>query len=163
MAKSTTFPTTNDLVAGFDLCKKRDGEFDGHVKNSPGRLCELDHEGPNDEMRFMLGTNSVQISRVEFCLITGLKFGAIPDTALYEDVPNSIYQRYFGGRDAVTFTKHQARIEQGQWQQQFDAVELCLLLMVNCVLTGLKERYCIPIWQLCLVDDIDAFLWGLHV
>ncbi|KAK3211615.1 hypothetical protein Dsin_016321 [Dipteronia sinensis] len=120
-------------------------------------LCELHHDRPTDEMRFMLGKHRVRFSRVEFCLITELKFGAISDTMLYEEVLNGIHQRYFSGRDLVNFTEIQARIQQDRWQEHFDAVKLCLLLMVNCVLTRLDERDFVPLWQLCLVDDLDAF------
>ncbi|KAK3198019.1 hypothetical protein Dsin_021434 [Dipteronia sinensis] len=77
-------------------------------------LCELHHERPSDKMRFMLGPRSIRFSNVEFCLITGLKFGAIPDTAVYEDVPNGIHHRA-------------------------------------------EEMNSVPIWQLRLVDDLDAF------
>ncbi|KAK3189170.1 hypothetical protein Dsin_028731 [Dipteronia sinensis] len=77
-------------------------------------LLELFHDGPSDEMRFMLGLRSILFSRVEFCLITGLKFGAIPHTELYEDVSNGIHHMYFGGQDVVTFAELEARIEKGQ-------------------------------------------------
>ncbi|KAK3193819.1 hypothetical protein Dsin_025129 [Dipteronia sinensis] len=117
-------------------------------------LRELHHNRPSDEIRFMLDPHSVRFSRVEFCLIIGLKFRAIPDTELYEDVPNGIHHRYFGGRDVVTFAKLEARIEQGQWIKQFDAVKLCLLYMLNCVLIGAEERASVPIWQLRLVDEL---------
>ncbi|KAK3184928.1 hypothetical protein Dsin_032214 [Dipteronia sinensis] len=121
-------------------------------------LRELHHDGPTDEMRFMLANQCVRFSRVEFCLITGLKFGAIPDTDVYDE--------YFGGRDVVTFSELEARSQQGQWEQPFDAVKLCLLLMVNCVIHRLDERHYIPIWQVRLVEDLDAFNafpWGLYV
>ncbi|KAK3198923.1 hypothetical protein Dsin_022338 [Dipteronia sinensis] len=65
-----------------------------------------------------------------------------------------------------TFAKLEARIEQGQWQVQSDAVKLCLLYMLNCVLIGAEERNYVPIWQLHLIDDLDAFNafpWGSHV
>ncbi|KAK3213396.1 hypothetical protein Dsin_018102 [Dipteronia sinensis] len=92
--------------------------------------------------------------------------GAIPDTELYEDVPNGIHHIYFSGRDVVTFAELEARIEQDQRQKQFDAVKLCLLYMLNCVLIGAEERASVPIWQLCLVDNVEAFNafpWGSHV
>ncbi|KAK2640504.1 hypothetical protein Ddye_028299 [Dipteronia dyeriana] len=114
----------------------------------------------------MLGPCSVWFSRIEFCLITGLKFGAISNTDLYEDVSNGIHHRCFGGRGAVTFAELKARIQQGQSQEQFDAVKLCLMYMVNCVLIRAEERKYVPIWQLRLVDDLDtfnAFPWGSHV
>ncbi|KAK3222973.1 hypothetical protein Dsin_009998 [Dipteronia sinensis] len=129
-------------------------------------LHKLHPDRPTDEVRFMLGMQSVRFSRVEFCLITGLKFRPIPDMTLYVDVTNGIHQRYFSGRDLVRFTKLQARIQHERWQGQFDAVKLCLLLIVNCVLTGFDERDFIPIWQLRLVDDLDgfnAFPCGSHV
>ncbi|KAK3218525.1 hypothetical protein Dsin_012495 [Dipteronia sinensis] len=102
---------------------------------------------PSDEMRFMLGSRSVWFSRMEFCLITGLKFGAIPNMELYEDVPNGIHH----SQDVVTFAELEARIEQGQWQEQFDAVKLCLLYMLNYVLIGAEEMALIPIWQCALM------------
>jgi len=129
-------------------------------------LRELHHDGPTDEMRFMLGNQSVRFSREEFCLITGLKFGAIPDTDVYDAVENGIHQRYFEGRDMVRFCELQARIQQAHWHNPIDAVKLCLLLMVNCILIGLDERESVPIWQLRLVDNLDAFNafpWGSHV
>ncbi|KAK3219462.1 hypothetical protein Dsin_013432 [Dipteronia sinensis] len=82
----------------------------------------------------------VRFFRVEFSLITGLKFGAIPDTELYEDVLNDIHHKYFSGRDAVTFAELEARIEQGQWQKQFNVVKLCLMYMLNYVLIRAEER-----------------------
>ncbi|KAK2650354.1 hypothetical protein Ddye_017843 [Dipteronia dyeriana] len=113
-------------------------------------LHKIHHYGPTDKMRFMLGKYSIQFFRVEFCLITGLKFGVILDMTLYEDVENGI---------------DQTRVEYGQWQEKFNTVKLCLLLMLNCILIGLGERGFIPNWQLCLVDDLDAFsafLWDSH-
>ncbi|KAK2638144.1 hypothetical protein Ddye_025939 [Dipteronia dyeriana] len=56
-------------------------------------LRELNHKSPTDEMQFMLGNQSVRFSKVEFCLITGLRFGVIPDTSVYAEVENGIHQR----------------------------------------------------------------------
>ena len=56
-------------------------------------LRELYHDGPEDEIRFLLGNCTVRFSKVEFCLITGLKFGVIPDTARYDMVQNGIHDR----------------------------------------------------------------------
>ncbi|KAK3229294.1 hypothetical protein Dsin_001175 [Dipteronia sinensis] len=86
-----------------------------------------------------------------------ISIGAIPDTELYKDVSNGIHHRYFGGRDAVTFAELEARIEHGQWTEQFDAVKLCLIYMLNCVLIGAEEKASVPIWKLLLVDDLEAF------
>ncbi|KAK2642202.1 hypothetical protein Ddye_023965 [Dipteronia dyeriana] len=49
---------------------------------------EMRHNRPSDEMRFMLDTNEVRFSKVEFCLITGLRFRVVPDTSYYVNVDN---------------------------------------------------------------------------
>ncbi|KAK2644663.1 hypothetical protein Ddye_019858 [Dipteronia dyeriana] len=46
-------------------------------------LRELDHNGTSNEMRFLLGNHVVRFSNVEFYLITGLRFGVVPDTNLF--------------------------------------------------------------------------------
>ncbi|KAK3228258.1 hypothetical protein Dsin_008120 [Dipteronia sinensis] len=107
-------------------------------------LSELHHDGPSDEMRFMLGQRSVRFSRVEFCLIIELNFEAISDTELYEDIPNGIHHKYFSGRDVVTLLNLKQGLNR-EWQEQFDIVKLCLLYMLNCVLIGAKERASVPI------------------
>ncbi|KAK3185067.1 hypothetical protein Dsin_032353 [Dipteronia sinensis] len=66
-------------------------------------MRELHHDGPEDEMRFILGHHSVWFSKVELCLITGLKFGVIPDTTTYQTIPNEIHERYFKGRGEVEY------------------------------------------------------------
>ncbi|KAK2649048.1 hypothetical protein Ddye_016537 [Dipteronia dyeriana] len=65
-------------------------------------LREVHHNGPSDEMRFMLGTNEVNFSKVEFYQITGLRFRVVPDTSRYVNVDNGLYHRYFGGKDEIS-------------------------------------------------------------
>ncbi|KAK3222022.1 hypothetical protein Dsin_009047 [Dipteronia sinensis] len=129
-------------------------------------LCELHHDGPEDEMRFMLGHHSVRFSKVEFCLITGLKFGVIPDTTTYQTVPNGIHERYFEGRENVEYEHLRAVLRHGIFDQQYDAVKLCLLYMLNWILMGVDEREKVPVWQFRQVEDLDAFdafPWGAHI
>ncbi|KAK3211408.1 hypothetical protein Dsin_016114 [Dipteronia sinensis] len=129
-------------------------------------LRELHQDGPEDEMRFMLGPRSVRFSKVEFCLITGLKFGVIPDTSRYEMVQNGIHQRYFNGVDEVDYEQLRAVLLIGVVEEQYDAVKLCLLYILNWILMGLDEREKVPLWQIWLVEDLDAFdafPWGAHV
>ncbi|KAI9169178.1 hypothetical protein LWI28_008239 [Acer negundo] len=129
-------------------------------------IRELHHDGPEDEIRFMLGRHSVWFSKVEFCLITGLKFGELPDTSTYDMVENGIHQRYFEGRDEVEYEELKAVLRIGVFSEQYDAVKLCLLYMLNWILMGLDEREKVPVWQFRLVEDLDAFdafPWGAHV
>ncbi|KAK2645310.1 hypothetical protein Ddye_020505 [Dipteronia dyeriana] len=51
------------------------------------------HNGPTDEMRFMLGNHLMRFS----------KFGVIPDATLYASLENDIHQRYFASIDEVLF------------------------------------------------------------
>ncbi|KAI9165246.1 hypothetical protein LWI28_010355 [Acer negundo] len=129
-------------------------------------IRELHHDGPEDEMRFLLGRHSVRFSKVEFCLITGLKFGELPDTSTYDMVENGIHQRYFESRDEVEYVELKAILRIGVFSEQYDSVKLCLLYMLNWILMGLDEREKVPVWQFRLVEDLDAFdafSWGAHV
>ncbi|KAK3219645.1 hypothetical protein Dsin_013615 [Dipteronia sinensis] len=129
-------------------------------------LRELHHDGPKDEIRFMLGPHSVRIPKVEFCLITGLKFGVIPDTTRYEMVQNGIHQRYFDGVAEVDYEQLEVVLRIGIFEQQYDSMKLCLIYMLNWILIGLDERKKVSVWQIRLVEDLDAFdafPWGAYV
>ncbi|KAK3225083.1 hypothetical protein Dsin_004945 [Dipteronia sinensis] len=141
---------------GHFLRMDRGMEFSGSIVHRL-LLRELHHDGPEDEIRFMLGPHSVRFSKVEFCLITRLKFGVIPDTTRYEMVQNWIHQRYFGGVAEVDYEQLRAVLRISIFEEQYDAVKLCLLYMLNWILMGLDERYKVPLWQFRLVEDLDAF------
>ncbi|KAK2658533.1 hypothetical protein Ddye_005066 [Dipteronia dyeriana] len=129
-------------------------------------LREIHHDGSPYEMQFLLGNVCVRFSKIEFCLITGLKFGIIPDTSEYLEVENGIHQRCFGGQNEIKIEELKERVQQGQWTEQFDVVKLCLLLLLHVFLIGGDERGSVPIWQVRLVDNLDgfdAFPWGCLV
>ncbi|KAK3229373.1 hypothetical protein Dsin_001254 [Dipteronia sinensis] len=140
-------------------------KFSGTIVHSL-LLREIHHDGSPDEMRFLLGNVSVRFSKIEFCLITGLKFGVVPDTTEYLEVENGIHQRCFGGRNEIKFEEVKERVQQGEWTEEFDVVKLCLLLLLHVFLIGADERGSVPIWQVRLVDNLDAFdkfPWGCLV
>ncbi|KAK2659027.1 hypothetical protein Ddye_005560 [Dipteronia dyeriana] len=129
-------------------------------------IRELHHDGPTDEMRFMLKHHSLRFSKVEFCLITGLHFGAVPNTTMYASVENDIQQRYFTGIYEVGFEQMKFVLRLDEFEQSSDVVKLCLLYILNWVHMGLDEREKISVWQFLLVDNLDAFdafPWGAHV
>ncbi|KAK2655079.1 hypothetical protein Ddye_008131 [Dipteronia dyeriana] len=94
-------------------------------------LQELHHNGSTDEMWFMLGNHEVRFSKVEFCLITGLRFGVVSDTTLYASMDNGIHQLYFGGIDEVLFEELRVVLNLNEFQQLYNGVNLCLLYMLN--------------------------------
>ncbi|KAK3230910.1 hypothetical protein Dsin_002791 [Dipteronia sinensis] len=129
-------------------------------------LRELHHDGPEDEMRFMIGPHLVRLSKVEFCQIIGLKFGVIPDTTRYEMVQYGIHQRYFGSVAKVDSKQLRSVLRIGIFEQQYDSVKLCLIYMLNWILIGLDKREKVPLWQIRIVEDLDAFdafPWGAHM
>ncbi|KAK2659536.1 hypothetical protein Ddye_006069 [Dipteronia dyeriana] len=101
-------------------------------------MRELHHDGPTDDMRFMLGNHSVRFmlgnhsvrfSNVEFCLITGLRFRVITDMIILIE-----------------------------FQQPYDAEKLCLYYV--------DERVKTLVCKFRLVEDLDAFdafPWGAHL
>ncbi|KAK2658891.1 hypothetical protein Ddye_005424 [Dipteronia dyeriana] len=120
-------------------------------------LREVHHNGPSDDMWFLLGTHEVMFSKVELCLITGLRFGVVPDTSSYVSVDNGLHHRYFGGKDEILPFELRDVLRRGEFQQAYDSVKLCLIYMLNWILMGLDERVNIPVWQLWLVDDPVGF------
>ncbi|KAK2662486.1 hypothetical protein Ddye_001060 [Dipteronia dyeriana] len=103
-------------------------------------LRELYHNGPTDEMQFMLGNQSVRFSKVEFYLITGLRFGVIPDMTKYAKVENDIHQRYFPRADEVSLEEIRCVVTIAEFGETYDAVKLCLIYMLNWILMGVDER-----------------------
>ncbi|KAK2658263.1 hypothetical protein Ddye_004796 [Dipteronia dyeriana] len=106
---------------------------------------ELDHDGPTDEIRFLLGNNVVRFSKVEFSLIIGLRFGVVPDTSMYVAVENGIHQWFFPGHDEVLLDDLRVVLTHGEFQQVYDSVKLCLIYRLNWILMGVDERLKIPV------------------
>ncbi|KAK2650311.1 hypothetical protein Ddye_017800 [Dipteronia dyeriana] len=129
-------------------------------------LRELDHDRPTYEMRFLLGNHMVRFSKVKFYLITGLRFGVVPDRSLYLAVENVIHQRYFPGADEVSLEELRVVLTFREFHESYDVVKLCLIYMLNWILMGVDGRLKIPVWQFRLVEDLNAFvafLWSAHV
>ncbi|KAK2665030.1 hypothetical protein Ddye_003604 [Dipteronia dyeriana] len=121
------------------------------VKFSGGIIHQLllrgvHHNGPSDEIRFMIGTHEVRFSKVEFGLITGLHFGVLSDTSRYVSVENGLHHRYFGGKDEISSLELRDVLRRGAFQQAYDSVKLCFIYMLNWILMGLDERVKILVW-----------------
>ncbi|KAK2648973.1 hypothetical protein Ddye_016462 [Dipteronia dyeriana] len=150
---------------GHFMSTHREMKFSGGVIHRL-LLRELDHTRPTDEMRLLLENHMLWFSKVEFYLITGLRFGVVPDTGLYAAVENGIHQRYFPRGDEVSLEELRVVLSLREFQEAYDAVKLCLIYMLNWMLIGVDERFKILVWQFRLVEDLtafDAFLWGAHI
>ncbi|KAK2661806.1 hypothetical protein Ddye_000380 [Dipteronia dyeriana] len=108
-------------------------------------LLELDHDGLIHEMRFLLGNHVVRFLKVEFCLITGLHFGVIPDTSLYATVENGIHLWYFPGADEVPLEELKVVLTLREFQEAYDTLKLNLIYMLNWILMGVDERFKISV------------------
>ncbi|KAK2662502.1 hypothetical protein Ddye_001076 [Dipteronia dyeriana] len=150
---------------GHFLTMHREMKFSGGIIHRL-LLRELHHNGPTDEMQFMLGNQSVRFLKVEFCLIIRLRFGVVPNTTEYAAVENGIHQRYFPRADEVSLEEIRGVVTVAEFGEAYDAVKLCLIYTLNWILMGVDERFKIFVWQFRLVEDLDAFdafLWGAHV
>ncbi|KAK2658703.1 hypothetical protein Ddye_005236 [Dipteronia dyeriana] len=120
---------------GHFMSMHRELKFSGGVIHQL-LLRELDHDGPTDEMRFLLGNHVVRFSKVEFSLITGLRFGVIPDTSIYVAVENGIHERYFPAHYEVSLDDLRVVLTHGEFEKAYDDVKLCLIYMLNWILMG---------------------------
>ncbi|KAK2647940.1 hypothetical protein Ddye_015429 [Dipteronia dyeriana] len=115
---------------GHLMSMHREMKFSGDVIHRL-LLRELDHSWPSYEMRFLLGNHMVRFSKVEFCLITGLRFGVVQDTSLYAAVENDIHQRHFSGADEVSVEELRVVLTLVEFQEAYDGVKLCIIDILN--------------------------------
>ncbi|KAK2653782.1 hypothetical protein Ddye_013638 [Dipteronia dyeriana] len=111
-------------------------------------LREVHHNGPSDEMQFMLGTHEVRFSKVEFYPITELRFRVVSNTSCYVSVDNDLYHQSFGGIDAISSVELRDVLMRDEFQQVYDSVKLCLIYMMNWTLMGLDDGVKISVWQI---------------
>ncbi|KAK2637930.1 hypothetical protein Ddye_025725 [Dipteronia dyeriana] len=129
---------------GHFLMMHREMKFSGGIIHRL-LLRELHHNGPTYEMHFMLENQSMRFSKVKFCLITGLRFGVVPETTMYAVVENGIHKRYFPGAEEVSLEQIMGVVTGAEFGKAYDAVKLCLLYMLNWILMGVDERFKIPV------------------
>ncbi|KAK2634963.1 hypothetical protein Ddye_029755 [Dipteronia dyeriana] len=125
---------------GYFLIKHQEMKFSGCVIHRL-LLRELHHNGPTNEMQFMLGNQSVRMK-------------------------NDIHQQYFPRADEVSFQgdegcSHPRRVSGG-----VRCCEALIHIYVELETDEGDDRFKIPVWQFRLVEDLDvfdAFPWGAHI
>lgn len=125
-------------------------------------LHEVETDGEEQELWFLVGATPMRFSRIEFALITGLRFGPYPDI----DVDSHrLKDLYFGQKAAPTLDD----IDLAFFALDFtsiddvDAVKLTLYYILERVLIGRAGRYLADLWLMSIVDDLDVFNqypWG---
>ncbi|KAK2665752.1 hypothetical protein Ddye_004326 [Dipteronia dyeriana] len=134
---------------GHFMSMHREMKFSGGVIHQL-LLRELDHDRPTDEMWFLLRNHVVMFSKVEFCIITGLRFRVVPYIGLYAAVENDIHQRYFPRANEVSLKELRVVLTLREFQEVYDVVKLCLIYMLNWILMG---------WTRDSRFQFDSFGW----
>nr|GEX58715.1 phospholipase-like protein [Tanacetum cinerariifolium] len=112
----------------------------------------------------------IQFGRDKFRLITGLKFG-VGYSSDYE-VDHIPFRRRVLNSDTYVYKITARMLEKKITSPEFaklrhhDAVSLCLLALLECVLLCQELRHNVPDWCLRLVNDRvmwDLYSWGLYI
>ena len=121
------------------------------------------------ELYFGVGGRRLRLSKYEFCLLTGLKFGGRAHFPAYSNsiVEGGVLQRYWpnGKIDVVGL---QTRLcEQGaSFSHREDPLKMALVLFVERFLFGCDYRKIVSPWLFSLVENMEqfnSFPWGKFV
>ncbi|KAL5814586.1 hypothetical protein ACOSQ4_025227 [Xanthoceras sorbifolium] len=148
-----------------------------HNLQFSGQLChhlllrEVDIKGTSThEMWFLIGSNIIRFSRVEFGLVTGLKFGKNKETPhqISERLGQRIRRIHFNDAKKIYVdtleTYYSAYIPKDE--EDDEILKLALLLFLEVTLLGKDKRTQIDYFCMQLVDDLDAFNefpWGSFI
>ncbi|KAK2664486.1 hypothetical protein Ddye_003060 [Dipteronia dyeriana] len=130
-----------------------------------GNLChillcrELHYPGAlPDEMWFGVGNRAVRFGKEEFLLVTGLRFGPMPQSvnSLPKAVPGSVYHRYFGG-SPTPLKDILGRLSGKEFDESEDVMKLGYVYFLSHILLGREYRWYVSDWLWGLVEDIIGF------
>ncbi|KAK2646236.1 hypothetical protein Ddye_021431 [Dipteronia dyeriana] len=139
-----------------------------------GKLChillyrELHYPGAQpDEMWLGVENRAVRFGKDEFLLVTGLRFGLIPQSvnSLPKVVPDSVYHRYFRG-SPTPLKDILGRLSGEEFDESEDVMKLGYMYLLFHILLGREYRWFVPDWLWGLVEDItefEAFPWGTYI
>ncbi|KAF5772224.1 hypothetical protein HanXRQr2_Chr13g0574321 [Helianthus annuus] len=139
------------------------------ICESPLLLCVARHqaftENPSHGICYMFGNDSVLFTPLQFCVVTGLRFGEYP-TVIFNESANSFKSRIFPGKRVVK-QRHLNEIFTSDWSNysEDDCLRICLLMIVGLGFKGTKSHETIDMKLMNLVDDLEAwnqFPWGSY-
>ncbi|BBN70462.1 hypothetical protein Prudu_1481S000100, partial [Prunus dulcis] len=113
-----------------------------------------------DGLSFLLGCDVAQFTRQDFCLITGLRFGEVPEVSSGESDGIRLRERYFIDEGITCNALEEAFL---RCTEEDDIYKLALVYFAELVVLGRDKHLNINLNYLTLVEDLDAFnryLWG---
>ncbi|CAL9030437.1 unnamed protein product, partial [Prunus brigantina] len=113
-----------------------------------------------DGLSFLIGCDVAQFTRQDFCLITGLRFGEVPEVSSGESDEIRLQKRYFIDEGITCNALEEAFM---RCTVEDDIYKLALVYFAELVVLGRDKHLNININYLTLVEDLDAFNrypWG---
>ncbi|BBN68461.1 hypothetical protein Prudu_440S000100, partial [Prunus dulcis] len=113
-----------------------------------------------DGLSFLLGCDVAQFTRQDFCLITGLRFGEVPEVSSGESDEIRLQKRYFIDEGITCNALEEAFL---RCTEEDDIYKLALVYFAELVVLGRDKHLNINLNYLTLVEDLDAFNrypWG---
>ncbi|KAI5334941.1 hypothetical protein L3X38_025074 [Prunus dulcis] len=113
-----------------------------------------------DGLSFLLGIDVAQFTRQDFCLITGLRFGEVPEVSSGESDGIRLRERYFIDEGITCNALEEAFL---RCTEEDDIYKLALVYFAELVVLGRDKHLNINLNYLTLVEDLDAFNrypWG---
>ncbi|CAL9024513.1 unnamed protein product, partial [Prunus brigantina] len=114
-----------------------------------------------DGLSFLIGCHVAQFTSQDFCLISGLRFGEVPEVSSGESDEIRLQKRYFIDEGITCNGLEEAFL---RCTEEDDIYKLALVYFVELVVLGRDKHLNINLNYLTLVEDLDAFnryLWGL--
>ncbi|CAL8133870.1 unnamed protein product [Prunus armeniaca] len=113
-----------------------------------------------DGLSFLIGCDVAKFTRQDFCLISGLRFGEVPEVSSGESDEIRLQERYFIDEGITCNALEEAflRCTEGD-----DVYKLALVYFAELVVLGRDKHLNINLNYLTLVEDLDAFNrypWG---
>ncbi|XVE48828.1 hypothetical protein DITRI_Ditri01bG0033700 [Diplodiscus trichospermus] len=127
----------------------------------------VEPNAPADELWFRIGEQSVRFSKVEYCLVTGLKFGDSTFDPNARHVPpmGGFYDRRFHDQSVVLWDLWD-KFKDGWFRDApTDALKVAKVLVVMAFLFGVDNRTTVDPWLWALVEDSprwESFPWGKY-
>ncbi|CAL9000034.1 unnamed protein product [Prunus brigantina] len=136
-------------------------QFSGHIVHRVV-LRRVAGQGVKDldGLSFLIGRDVAQFTRQDFCLITRLRFGEVPEVSSGESDEIRLQKRYFIDEGITCNALKEAFL---RCTEEDDIYKLALVYFAELVVLGRDKHLNINLNYLTLVEDLDAFNrypWG---